>query len=100
MYRLLCHHNRGLKAAADIGDTPQPLGTQQQSDKIRWNLPRVRAQSHATKHYLVVERPQVTHVERIGTVLFCLCVALLQPITVQTLAGADFGQNGGPRRTL
>ena len=38
----------------------------------------MRAQSHATKRYLAVERPQMMRVERIGPVLFCVacsCVA-------------------------
>ena len=43
-----------------------------------WNFLLVRAQSHATKRYLSVDRPQMTRVERIGPVLFhaaCGCVA-------------------------
>ena len=32
----------------------------------------MRAQSHATKPYLAVERPQVTRVKRLGPVLFCV----------------------------
>ena len=42
------------------------------STRILWNCPRVRAQSHATKRYLAVERPQVTRVKRLGPVLFCV----------------------------
>ena len=53
------------------GRQPQSPVTQQQIDKILWNLPRLRAQSHATKRYPAVQRPQVTHAERIGPVLFC-----------------------------
>ena len=43
------------------GRQPQSPVTQQQIDKILWNLPRLRAQSHATKRYLAAARPQVTH---------------------------------------
>ena len=53
------------------------------SMRFLWNLPSVRAQSHASRRYLAVEQPQVTPVEWIGLVLFCVAcssVAGLQPV--------------------
>ena len=54
-----------------------------QSHASRRYLPSVRAQSHASRRYLAVERPQVMPVEWIGLVLFCVAcssVAGLQPV--------------------
>ena len=65
-------------AATDLRDSHSRTPRNGKSTRILWNCPRVRAQSHATKRYLAVERPQVTRVERIGPVLFCAacgCVA-------------------------
>ena len=59
------------RAAADIRGNHSRTPRNSKSTRILWNLPRVRAQSHATKRYLSVELPQVTRVERIGPVLFC-----------------------------
>ena len=67
-----------LRVAADIRDSHSRTPRNSKSTRILWNFPRVRAQSHATKRWLAVERPQVTRVERIGPVLFCAacgCVA-------------------------
>ena len=67
-----------VRAAAHIHDSHSHTPCNSKSTQILWNLPHVRAQSHATKRYLAVERPQVTRVERIGPVLFCAacsCVA-------------------------
>ena len=69
-----------FRASADIRDSDNHSLTPRnsKSTRILWNLPRVRAQSHATKRYLAVERPKVTRVERMGPVLFCAacgCVA-------------------------
>ena len=60
-----------LRAAADIGDSHSRTPRNSKSARSLWNCPRVRAQSHATKRWLAVERPQVTRVERTGPVLFC-----------------------------
>ena len=66
-----CHKlNHFLGAAADTHDIH--IRTQHNS-KLTWILCHfscVWAQSNATKCYLAVERPRVTHVERIGSVLF------------------------------
>ena len=53
-------------AATDLRDSHSRTPRNGKSTRILWNCPRVRAQSHATKRYLAVERPQVTRVERIG----------------------------------
>ena len=79
---------------------PQLQATQQQINKVLQNLPRMRAESHTTESYLAVAWSQATRVERIGPVLFKWCAVLLQPITVQAAADADFLQNGGPCGTL
>ena len=56
-----------LWAAADIRDSHSRTPRNIKSTRILWKLPRVRAQSHATKRYLAVEGAQVTRVERIKT---------------------------------
>ena len=84
-----------IRAAVDIVDSHSRTPHNSKSTRMLWNLPHVRAQSHATKRYLAVERPQVTRVERIGPVLFCEacgCVAANH--------NADFLQNGEPRGAL
>ena len=76
--KLHVHPKTLLRAAADIRDSHSRTPRNSKSTRILWNLPRVRAQSHATKRYLAVERPQVTRVERIGPVQIfaaCGCVA-------------------------
>ena len=61
----------GVRAAADTRDSHNRTPRNSKPTRIFWNVPRVRAESHATKPYLAVERPQVTRVERTGPVLFC-----------------------------
>ena len=55
-----------FRASADIRDSDNHSLTPRnsKSTRILWNLPRVRAQSHAAKRYFAVERLQVTRVER------------------------------------
>ena len=68
----------GTTAAADTRHSHSRAPRNSKSTWILWKFPRVRAQSHDTKSYFAVERPQVTRVERIGPVLFraaCGCVA-------------------------
>ena len=70
----------------------------QQRDTIFMELPCVQAQSHATKRYFAVARPQATRVGRTGPVVhFVGRAALLQPITAQTTLSAG-QQSGGSRR--
>ena len=61
----------GVRAAADTRDSHSRTPRNSKPTRILWNVPRVRAQSHATKRYLAVELPRVTRVERIGPILFC-----------------------------
>ena len=60
-----------LRAAAHIRDSHSRTPGNSKSTRFLWNLSCVRAQSHATRRYFAVERPQVTRVERTGPVLFC-----------------------------
>ena len=57
-------------------------------------FPRAWAQSHDTKRFLAVAWLQVMCVEKIGSVHSEWSAALLQPITVQTMAGTDFWESG------
>ena len=61
----------GTTAAADTRHSHSRAPRNSKSTWTLWNVPRVRAKSHATKRYLAVKRSQVTRVERIGPALFC-----------------------------
>ena len=60
-----------LRTAANIRDSHSSTPHNSKWTRIFWHCPRVRAESHATKLYSAMERPQVTRVERIGPVPFC-----------------------------
>ena len=60
-----------ITAITDIHHSHSRMPHNSKSTWILWNWPCVRAQSHATKHYLALEQLQMTRVERKGPVLFC-----------------------------
>ena len=60
-----------LRAVTDIGDSHSHTPHISKPTQIKKIFSCVRAQSHATKHYLALEQLQMTRVERKGPVLFC-----------------------------